>query len=210
VGPVSESYDANSVLVAVTYGTALILLFSVSAGFHTCCMCSNSKMREMLHRGDRAMIYIFIAASYFPWLTLLPNGDTGVSNSSSSPAAAGPWQGALSFMGVNTILASDLRWTVWFLAAMGIVYQHVFHEKYKRLETLFYLAISFLPSLPFLQQDEIPGLWEIKLGGALYVIGVVFFKCDGRVPLAHAIWHILVALGASVHYYAVLTYLIGR
>ena len=29
--------------VAVTYGTALILLFSVSAGFHTCCMCSNSK-----------------------------------------------------------------------------------------------------------------------------------------------------------------------
>lgn len=49
---------------------------------------------------------------------------------------------------------------------------------------------------------------ELKLGGIIYVLGVVFFKLDGRVPLAHAIWHLFVVLAAFIHYYAVLTYLI--
>lgn len=53
------------------------------------------------------------------------------------------------------------------------------------------------------------GIWELKLGGACYIVGLVFFKADGRIPLAHAIWHIHVALGASIHYYAVFSYLMG-
>lgn len=57
-------------------------------------------------------------------------------------------------------------------------------------------------------QDDRSGLAELKLGGAIYVLGVVFFKLDGRVPLAHAIWHLFVVLAAFIHYYAVLTYLI--
>jgi monocyte-to-macrophage differentiation protein len=49
---------------------------------------------------------------------------------------------------------------------------------------------------------------ELAVGGALYVFGVVFFKCDGLVPFAHAIWHLFVCMGASVHFYAISTYLI--
>jgi len=188
---------------ALIYGIALILLFSVSAAFHTTCLCGKSRIRDILHRGDRAMIYIFIAASYFPWLTLVPNvHEESKSSSSILPTV-------LSWLGVSSIVAADLRWTVWFLAAMGILYQHIFHEKYKWLETLFYIAIGLIPALPFLHKDEIPGLWELKLGGACYMIGIIFFKCDGRIPLAHAIWHIHVAMGASIHYYAVFSYLFG-
>nr|CAG4648950.1 EOG090X0FVK [Polyphemus pediculus] len=106
-------------------------------------------------------------------------------------------------------LVADLRWTVWFLAAMGILYQQIFHEKYKWLETVIYVLISLLPSLPFVHRDELPGLWELKVGGVFYVVGLIFFKCDGRIPLAHAIWHVHVAVGASIHYYAVISYLMG-
>lgn len=48
---------------------------------------------------------------------------------------------------------------------------------------------------------------DLKLGGILYLIGVFFFKSDGRIPFAHAIWHVFVALAATVHYLAILRHL---
>lgn len=105
------------------------------------------RVRDVLHRGDRAMIYIFIASSYFPWLTLMPNlnPDDGIANGSKSSLL----QMLLSSVGLNSFVAADFRWTVWFLAAMGILYQQIFHEKYKWLETFIYVLIGLLPSLPF-------------------------------------------------------------
>lgn len=56
-------------------------------------------------------------------------------------------------------------------------------------------------------KDDWTGLSELATGGAFYVLGVVFFKSDGIIPFAHAIWHLFVCLGASVHYYAIMTHL---
>ena len=43
------------------------------------------------------------------------------------------------------------RWAVWLLALLGITYQQLFHEKYKALETTFYVLIATLPSLAVLE-----------------------------------------------------------
>lgn len=192
---------------SLIYGLALVFLFTVSAAFHSTCLCHKSRIRTALHRGDRAMIYIFIASSYFPWLSLIPNAAKISTHSDQTSLSLLP--NFLSWMGVSSDIAADLRWTIWFLAAMGILYQQIFHEKYKWLETLIYVIIGLVPSVPFLHHNEFGGLWELKLGGACYIIGIFFFKMDGRIPLAHAIWHVFVALGSAVHYFAVFTYLIG-
>lgn len=164
----------------------------------------------------------------FRWLTLTPNLDRLGLKSYGSSSSLLPV--LLSWLGIDSFLAADLRWTVWFLAAMGILYQQLFHEKYKWLETIIYVIIGLVPALPFVHgvsqsmwisslvgdlficcsfQDEFQGVWELKMGGACYIIGLIFFKMDGRIPLAHAIWHLHVAMGASVHYYAVFTHLMG-
>ena len=60
---------------------------------------------------------------------------------------------------------------------------------------------------PNFQVDD-NGVAELKQGGAIYLIGVVFFKLDGRLPLAHAIWHLHVVIASMIHYWAVAEYLI--
>jgi len=167
---------------AIVYGLVLTGLFTVSTIFHTVSAFSTNRMwRDLFHRGDRAMIYLFIAGSYTPWLQLK------------------------SFTGLSV----ELRWFIWVLSTLGILYQQLFHEKYKALETFFYVVIALLPSLSVFQMEELSGINELKMGGAIYLFGVVFFKSDGVIPLAHAIWHIHVVIGAMIHFYAVDNYLIG-
>ena len=61
----------------------------------------------------------------------------------------------------------------------------------------------------FTFQTESSGVLELQRGGIIYLIGVVFFKLDGRLPLAHAIWHLHVVVASMIHYWAVAEYLIG-
>jgi len=166
---------------ALIYGAVLTGLFSVSTVFHTVAALSDDSIwRDLLHRGDRAMIYLFIAGSYTPWLNLR------------------------DLEGISV----ELRWAVWLLATMGILYQQLFHERYKALETCFYVVIALLPSLAICEMSDVSGLAELQAGGAVYLVGVVFFKSDGVIPLAHAIWHLHVVVGALIHYHAVTKYLI--
>ncbi|XP_061379096.1 monocyte to macrophage differentiation factor [Danaus plexippus] len=178
----TRSVNAPQAIAAVVYGLALCLLFAVSTTFHSVCCCkSETKMKHFLHRCDRAMIYIFIASSYFPWLTV----------------------GTLSCW-----MLRELRWAIWLLAVLGITYQQIFHERYKMLELLLYLVMGLGPAVIIVTSNhQFPAMHDLKMGGLLYLIGVFFFKSDGRIPFAHAIWHVFVALAASVHYLAILRHL---
>nr|ACO10648.1 Monocyte to macrophage differentiation factor 2 [Caligus rogercresseyi] len=164
------------------YGNVLVGLFSVSTLFHLVSFTiKNGQLRNLLHRGDRAMIYLFIAGSYTPWLTL-------------RKFPVGSW-------------SEDLLWLTWLIASLGIAYQQCFHERYKLLDTLIYVSVALTPSLCVLEMEDSGGISELQLSGIVYFVGVFFFKADGKVPFAHAIWHLHVVVGAMIHYYAVATYL---
>ncbi|GFV99684.1 monocyte to macrophage differentiation factor 2 [Trichonephila clavipes] len=92
---------------------------------------------------------------------------------------------------------------------LPILLPRKYFYKYKTLETLFYLIIGITPGYAWFYVREKSGLWELCIGGVVYITGVMFFKCDGRIPCAHAIWHLFVNIGATIHFYAVYTHLIN-
>ncbi|XP_052408821.1 monocyte to macrophage differentiation factor isoform X1 [Carassius gibelio] len=168
-------------ITAWVYGMGLIALFLVSTVFHIISW-KKSHLRTMehcFHMCDRVVIYFFIAASYTPWLNLRELGP----------------------------LAAHMRWFVWLMAAAGTIYVFNYHEKYKLVELAFYLTMGFFPALVVTSMSNTDGLYELAFGGVVYCLGVVFFKSDGVIPFAHAIWHVFVALAAAIHYYAIWKYL---
>ncbi|KAF2346614.1 AdipoR/hemolysin-III-related [Trinorchestia longiramus] len=119
---VTDGWKSVRTVACGVYGAALVLLFTVSTVFHVVCYTGRgSFLRHLLHRADRAMIYLFIASSYTPWLLL-------------KPLPLQSW----------TI---HLRWGIWVLAVLGILYQQVFHEMFKMVDTVFYVLIGVMPSL---------------------------------------------------------------
>lgn len=164
-------------LCALWYGISLIMLFTISTTYHVLSLVpsiKNSIWLRVFHLGDRFMIYIFIASSYMPWLLLQNFTDFGV----------------------------QVAYGIWSAAIAGIVYSIFFHNKYKTLETAFYLCLGFLPAVP-LAYKSLRGLLELAFGGLFYVLGVFFFKSDGNFPCAHSIWHLLGSVGAWTHHYAI-------
>ncbi|XP_076243407.1 monocyte to macrophage differentiation factor 2 [Calliopsis andreniformis] len=178
---IRRSTTWTQLVSAYVYGTSLILVFAVSTFFHSVHLYNhNRQLRDALHRCDRAMIYIFIAASYFPWLNVdhFPHDE----------------------------LLFTMRYAVWIMAVLGILYQQIFHERYKMLETVFYLVMGIGPSVAIINVYNYYNIAELKMGGLIYILGLVFFKSDGRIPCAHAIWHLFVAAAAGFHYYAILSH----
>jgi len=139
-------------------------------------------VRHFLHRIDRAIIYIFISASYTPWLLIRTT---------------------------RTVSATFTVTVVWIMAVLGIIYQILYHERHKWLETCFYVVVGLFPAIVVLDMNEHEGLFELALGGLVFLSGIYFFKSDGIIPFAHAIWHCFVFFGAAIHYYAIYIYLLS-
>ncbi|KAL7055597.1 hypothetical protein AAHC03_022847 [Spirometra sp. Aus1] len=178
---ISKAKTQSEMTVASIYGIALVLLFSASSAFHCSSLFPPCRLHGRLHIMDRLVIHLFIASSYTPWLALRQY-DPGV----------GHW----------------MLFFVWFIAVLGALYQYKYHERCKVLELIIYLSVGLLPATAMFWMMDPSGQHVALQGGLFYLFGIIFFKMDGRIPLAHAIWHCFVASGAYTHFVAVDTYLL--
>ncbi|RKE94760.1 PAQR family membrane homeostasis protein TrhA [Ichthyenterobacterium magnum] len=131
---------------------------------------------------DHISIYLLIAGTYTPVLLItLPDS-----------------------------LGWTLFWTVWGIAAFGVILKLFFTGKFELFSTLLYLVMGWLIVFDFstlADRMDTNGLLLLFAGGLFYTVGIVFYVIE-KIPYNHVIWHLFVLGGAICHFFMIFFYVI--
>ncbi len=196
IGP-DGAVMSNSGYVASTviYLISLFCLYLASTLYHSMFAMGDAVL-TVFAVFDQSAIYLLIAGSYTPFLTIL------------FPDRPLYSRGLLGFL--------------WFMALAGIVLHLTYYGPFKTgLQVSTYIGMGWAALVCISDiNDRIgavdplwgmgTGMWLMVVGGVLYTAGVPFFVRDKRtagIP-DHTIWHVFVMVASATHYYAVLRYLV--
>lgn len=165
-------------VAALVYGICLVMLFGVSATYHT--FMWPMRVRMVLRRIDHTMVYVLIAGSYTPFcLTVLP-------------AERG-----------HLLLA-----TVWGITAAGAVKSFVWPQAPRALNTLIYTGMGWLIvpfGADIYRALQPSGIALMAIGGAMYTIGAFIYLRRWPNPSPqvfgyHEVFHLLVVAAGTCYY----------
>lgn len=107
-------------------------------------------------------------------------------------------------------LGWPLFWTVWSIAAFGIILKLFFTGRFEIFSTLLYLVMGWLIVFDFSNLSDYigpNGVLFLFAGGLSYTIGIIFYAIQ-RIPFNHVIWHLFVLGGAICHFFMIFLYVI--
>jgi hemolysin III len=163
------------------FGTTLVLLYTVSTLYHSI---PSPRAKRVLRAFDHSAIFLLIAGTYTPFALV---------------NLRGPW--GWSLMGL-----------VWGLAILGIVLRMARGRRSEKAAVALYIAMGWCAVVavkPLVAAVAPGGLALILAGGLAYTAGVAFYAWR-RLPYHHAIWHVFVMAGSTLHYFAILFYVLPR
>ena len=174
------SINGSSILIASSaiFGGTLIFAYSSSTLYHAI---TNEKAKQLFRQFDHAAIYLLIAGTYTPVLTLLD-----------------------SSLGLTIFV------TIWTTATIGVILKFVYPHRFKKLSVVLYLVMGWFIVVVIKQlmlNMDSNGLWLMLIGGLFYSIGVIFYIWKS-LPYNHAIWHLFVLAGSISHYFMILLYVV--
>jgi hemolysin III len=161
------------------FAATLILLYTASTLYHSV---PSSRLKRVLQGIDHCAIFLLIAGTYTPF-TLVN--------------LRGPWGWTL--FGV-----------IWGLALVGILLRAAVSHTRKRTFLALYLAMGWAVVVaiePLFESVAPGGIALLVAGGLAYTAGVFFYRWRS-LPYHHAIWHGFVLAGSTLHFFAVLLYVI--
>lgn len=174
---VKKAYASNDFLImmsSIIYSSSLILLFGASTMYHSA---KEPRQRHLLNIFDHSSIYILIAGTYTPF-ALIAMEETG-------------------------------GWTlfklVWVVTIIAIVFKFFTTGKFPILSAIIYAILGW--TILFFINDlfhsvPIQGIYWLFVGGFFYTVGAIMF-CLHKIDFNHAIFHILVVLGALSHFISI-------
>ncbi len=99
--------------------------------------------------------------------------------------------------------------TMWTLALSGFFCKIFFPERINGVAVWTYVFLGWMPTIaakPLLELVPAGALWGVLIGGLCYTFGTVFLVCDNKRFRFHAIWHMFVIAGSTVHFFTILFY----
>lgn len=111
-------------------------------------------------------------------------------------------------------LEQNLGWTlfysVWGIAAFGVILKLFFTGKFELFSTLLYLVMGWLIVFDFSNLSSAitdKGILFLFAGGLAYTVGIVFYAIQ-KIPYNHVIWHLFVLAGAIFHFFMIYLYVV--
>ncbi|AXP83004.1 Hemolysin-III related protein [Mariniflexile rhizosphaerae] len=107
-------------------------------------------------------------------------------------------------------LGWTLFYTVWGIAAFGIVLKLFFTGRFEIFSTLLYLVMGWLIVFDFTNLSKLMdsnGVLLLFFGGLAYTVGIIFYAIK-KIPYNHVIWHLFVLAGAVLHFFMIFFYVI--
>ena len=171
----------------LVYGLSATILFTASTLYHSTFL--HERARRVFQMLDHCAIFILIAGTYTP---------IGLIALSNQPAA---------------VVMVIIEWIVALLGIMIYLVSAHFPALVKSLPYTLYEVVLYvlMGHMCFISYESIivpldkDIMYTLVLGGALYVIGVVFFIIESvkRIPLFHVCWHFFVLFAAICHFFSV-------
>lgn len=157
------------------YVGSLVTVLAISLAFN---LAPVTPLKRFLARLDQAAIFLLIAGTYTPLLSMLAGTPSG-----------------------DLMLAC-----VWGAALIGIALKLIVPERFGRLALLLYLGIGWSGIVVFHSLSEVvPAntLWLLLAGGIAYCSGIIFHLWE-RLRFHNVLWHCFVVTGASLHLWAII------
>ncbi len=161
------------------FGASMVLLYLASTLYHRA---RRKSLRRKLNIFDHAAIYILIAGTYTPYCLVALNGPMG-------------W----TLFGIT-----------WGLALAGVILKLFYTGRYDRLSTIGYVLLGWIAVIavkPLIENLNTTALIYLLAGGISYTLGAVFYALK-KMAYNHAIFHIFVLGGTSLHFVSVFFYLL--
>lgn len=181
---VIPTHDVFRYISVFIYSLSLFITFLFSCLYHSLKRNNGKKVLRIL---DHNNIFLLVAGSYTPY-TLVALREENIFN-----------------LG-NGVVTYIMLIVVWLSCIVGLIFNSINIEKYKRLSMFCYLGagwVIIVAIFPLWKVIGPLGVILLLLSGGAYTIGSIIYVIGKKIPYFHCIFHIFVLIAAVLMFLSI-------
>ena len=179
VGFTAVKGTALQLTAVAVFGISLVLLYSASTIYHAVV---KLRWKRICQRIDHLCIYLLVAGTYTP----------------------------IALLGLKGVWGWTIFGLIWAFAIAGFIFKFSPFRRHEKLSLSLYALMGWLIIIaikPLIENLATGALYYLLGGGLCYTFGIYFYVKE-KIPYNHAIWHLFVLGGSTLHFLGIFLYLV--